>query len=191
MRLAVAREAMTAGLLLAPLLLLLAHAGGIDWQLAGLLWLLLLALVIPAAIRHAASDRFGPANALTLLRFGLVLLLLQSAIAGGPVPSLWSFTLALAALLLDAADGWSARRFACASRFGARFDMETDTLFLFTLAFLLFVSGRAGLWVLLAGLLRPLFLLAARLHPPLAAPLAPSRRRAGVCGLAASLLTLA
>lgn len=181
------------GLLLWPPLLVAAHLGGIDELTWSLLWLLLLLAVGFAFLRSSGATAFGPANTLTLLRFGLVLLLFEQAGCDelDPAGSWPLFAIAFVALLLDAVDGWTARRFACASRFGARFDVEADTAFLFTLALMLALSGRAGPWVLAAGLLRPLFLLAGRLHPPLAAPLAPSRRRAFVCGAAATLLTLA
>jgi phosphatidylglycerophosphate synthase len=181
------------GLLLWPPLLATAHFGGIDKLGWSLLWLLLLAAVGFAFLRSSGHPAFGPANTLTLLRFGLVLLLFERAGCDelDPAGSWPLFAIAAAALLLDAADGWTARRFACASPFGERFDIEADTAFLFTAALMLVLSGRAGFWVLTAGLLRPLFLLAGALHPPLAAPLARSRRRAFVCGLAATLLTLA
>jgi len=134
--------------------------------------------------------RFGPANTLTLLRAALVLLLLLAAF-DAPTSSWPLFGVAAAALLLDALDGRVARRFSCASPFGARFDIEVDTAFLFTVALLLHLDGRAGVWVLAAGLLRPAFLLAGRLLPPLARPLPRSRRRAIVCGVAATALTFA
>lgn len=183
----------TVGLLFWPPLLLAAHFAGIDELTWSLLWFLLLAAVGFVFLRSPGAGVFGPANTLTLLRCGLVLLLFAQAGRDAPDPAdFWPlFAVASVALLLDAADGWTARRFACASSFGARFDIEADTAFLATLALTLLLSGRAGPWVLAAGLLRPLFLLAGRLHPPLAAPLAPSRRRAWVCGTAATLLTLA
>lgn len=182
-----------AGLLLWPLLLGAAHWGGIDKLSWSLLWFLLLAAVGFVFLRASEQLSFGPANTLTLLRCGLILLLFTQTGRDLPEAAVsWPLlSIAVAALLLDAADGWIARRFACVSRFGARFDLEVDTALLFALALLLVRSDRAGFWVLLAGLLRPLFVLAGWLYPPLAAPLPASRRRAGICGLAATLLTLA
>lgn len=186
-------ELLVVGLALWPALLLAARFAGISSLAGSLLHLALLLTVGFAFLRLSPGPAFGIANALTLLRLGLLLLLLVRAVTAMPAADgSWPlFAIALVALLLDAADGWAARRFGCASRFGARFDIETDTVFLLVLPLLLLGSGRAGPWVLLAGTLRPLFLLAGRLYPPLAAPLSPSRRRAFVCGLAASCLLLA
>ena len=48
-------------------------------------------------------------------------------------------------------DGPAARRSGIASRFGARFDMETDALMILVLAVLAWRWDRAGAWVLLPG----------------------------------------
>jgi phosphatidylglycerophosphate synthase len=188
-----AESPVVAGLLLWPLLLGAAHWSGIDTLSWSIVWCLLLVALGCVFLRASDQPRFGPANTLTLLRFGLILLVFEQAGRDLSDAALsWPlFAIAVAALLLDAVDGWAARRFACVSRFGARFDLEVDTAFLFTLALTLTLSGRAGGWVLLAGLLRPLFVLAGWLYPPLAAPLPASRRRAGICGLASALLTIA
>lgn len=179
-----------AGLLLLPPVSAAAMLLGLDLHRGLALYGLLLLLTFHRFAR-AGGVRFGPANTLTLLRLTLVLLLLLAALGGRGPPSWPMSAIASAALLLDALDGRVARRFCCASRFGARFDIEADTAFLFTVALLLLLAGRAGPWVLAAGLMRPLFLLAGRLHPPLARELPPSERRRLVCGLAACLLTLA
>jgi len=150
----------------------------------------LLVLLVALAFRRQGLAVFGPANALTLLRYALALLLLLDGVAERAVS--WSlFAVAAAALLLDALDGRLARRLGCASRFGARLDLEADALFLLAAGSALWLAGRAGPWVLLAGLLRPAFLLAGRMIPRLARPLPPSRRRAWVCGGAATALALA
>ncbi len=189
--------------------------GGVRAVAAGVLWLpliacgswlcsipLLLSLPIYAATvtavgclyaRFAALPAFGYANSTTLVRCGLIGVLLAAGLQTSALaPASWRvFFLALAALLLDLADGWIARRFGETSRFGRRFDLETDTAFLFVLSFMLTSAQRVGPWVLAVGMLRPLFVLCGHLLPALARPLAPSRRRAAVCGLSTALLVVA
>jgi phosphatidylglycerophosphate synthase len=84
------------------------------------------------------------------------------------------------AAILDGVDGWLARRSKIASRFGARFDMETDALLILTLAVLAWQLGKAGPWVLLSGALRYAFVLAGLALPWLQAPLPASSRRKAV-----------
>ncbi len=96
--------------------------------------------------RHLGG--LGLANAVTLLR--LVLLLSTATL----FPSAWGFALVL---VLDGVDGLVARKFDESSTFGAHFDMETDALFAALLSVTLAPSTP---WVLIAGALRPLFVLA-------------------------------
>jgi phosphatidylglycerophosphate synthase len=139
---------------------------------------------------HAPRSRLGPANQLTLARVGLTALL---AALVGETPTdttAWfALGLALAAEALDGLDGRAARRGGWASAFGARFDLETDALLVAALAVLVWAWGKAGAWVLAAGLLRYLFVAAAWRWPWLGRPLPPSRRRQAVCVL--QVLTLA
>src|SRR6185437_12999615 len=69
----------------------------------------------------------------------------------------------MAALVLAGVDGWAARRSGFASRFGARFDMESDALFVLALAALVYRTGQAGAWVLTLGAMRYIFVAAGRL----------------------------
>jgi phosphatidylglycerophosphate synthase len=86
-------------------------------------------------------------------------------------------TVASIAMVLDGVDGWLARRYGTASEFGARFDMETDAVFVAVLALLVWQFGKAGSWVLLSGLMRYLFAGAVSLFPRLQRPV-PSTNRA-------------
>jgi len=138
-------------------------------------------------------DRFGLANIITLARGAGI-----AALAGLVVTPLqgggWTIPLIAAALLaLDGLDGRIARKSGLASRFGARFDMESDVAFALVLALLAWQADKAGVWFLLLGLLRPLYLGAARLWPELNTPLPPSRRRKTAAGLqmAGQVLVLA
>lgn len=98
------------------------------------------------------SGRFGPANAVTLLRLALVLAL-------GALPLPLSALLGGVILVLDGVDGWLARKTGSASAFGAHFDMETDAFFVLVMTVVLWTSGRLGAWILCGGLLRPLYVL--------------------------------
>lgn len=135
---------------------------------------------------------FGWANRVTLLRAVLLVLLLPVLWVPVDATLAWivCLTAALAALL-DAVDGALARRLRAAGEFGARFDMETDGLFVCVLTLLVWQLDRAGAWVLTGGLLRPALLLAMRVWPELARPLPPSRRRKRVAALQMVVLPLA
>jgi phosphatidylglycerophosphate synthase len=121
---------------------------------------------------------FGSANRITLLRAGLVVLLMGLLLQPASVATAWlAVTIASVSALLDAFDGPAARRSGMASRFGARFDMETDALLILVLSVLAWRWDRAGAWVLLSGLMRYGFVLAGSVLPWLRRELAPSRRR--------------
>jgi phosphatidylglycerophosphate synthase len=133
--------------------------------------------------------RFGAANGVTLGRLAgmaAVAALLGEAVPAAP-PAATPFggwVLIVAATLiavLDAADGALARRQGLASRFGARFDMETDAAFTLVLCALVWQAGQAGAWVLASGLMRYAFVAAAWAWPWLGGALPPSRRRQAVC----------
>jgi phosphatidylglycerophosphate synthase len=59
--------------------------------------------------------------------------------------------------------------------------METDALLILVLAALASQLNKAGAWILLAGLLRYVFVAASYVWPRLGAELPPSRRRQAVC----------
>jgi phosphatidylglycerophosphate synthase len=144
-----------------------------------------LAVMVIAARRVQAyhpHPRFGSANILTSIRLALVALM--TAAVGEPhTPALaWAATaVALVASALDGADGWLARHSGLVSRFGARFDMETDALLIMALAVLAWRWERAGAWVLACGLMRYVFVASAWAWPWLSNPLPPSFRRKAVC----------
>lgn len=139
--------------------------------------------------RHAD---FGWPNRITLLRAVLLLLLLACLWVPVDLHLAWAATLTAAvAALLDALDGAVARRIGQYSEFGARFDMETDGAFVLLLSLLVWHMNKAGIWVVLCGLLRPVLLLAMRPWPLLGRPLPPSSRRKQVAALQMVLLPLA
>lgn len=126
--------------------------------------------------------RFGAANRITTLRAGLAALVLGlTAESTRPIMAAIAAAAGLAATLLDGADGWLARRTRMASQFGARFDMEVDTLLILGLAILVWEHDKAGPWIAVSGVLRYVFVAAGAIWPWLKHPLPPSRRRQAVC----------
>lgn len=128
-------------------------------------------------MRLRRSVKIGAANLVTGLRLGLVLALWS---VGTSSPWL-GVGIATVGAGLDAVDGPLARRRGEVSRFGARFDMETDAFLIVTLSVLAWRLGKAGPWVLLSGAMRYLFVAAAWVWPWLAADLPESYRRKAVC----------
>ncbi len=125
-------------------------------------------LALPGSHRFV---RMGAANHVTLVRGALVALL--AGLPGehlGRAAAAAAVVVASAAMVLDGVDGWLARRSGMASAFGARFDMETDAVFVAVLALLVWRFGKAGYWVLLSGLMRYLFAALVAFFPRLRRP---------------------
>jgi phosphatidylglycerophosphate synthase len=146
-------------------------------------YLLLLLPMLAFLHTHRPHTRFGSANTVTLIRAAIVCLL--ASLYGEPWSSnaLLVACVAIFALTLDGVDGWLARLRGTQSRFGARFDMETDALLVLVLSLLAWQSGHAGAWVLVAGLMRYAFVAAAMLWRWLERPLPASQRRKTICVL--------
>jgi phosphatidylglycerophosphate synthase len=136
------------------------------------------ALILQGLPAHHPFRSIGPANLTTGARGVLVALL--AALVGErtsvPIQNIAPVVGAVA-ITLDGVDGWLARRSKMTSRFGARFDMETDALLILALSVLAWRFGKADAWVLLSGLLRYAFVLAGAAIPWLRAPLPPNFRR--------------
>jgi phosphatidylglycerophosphate synthase len=141
-----------------------------------------IAAAVTAGRRHHPFPRFGAANIVTSVRA-----LLVAAVAGligephtdGVARA--AVAIALVATVLDGVDGWLARRTATASSYGARYDLEVDTLLILVLAILTWRYGKAGVWVMLSGLLRYVFVAAGWVFDWMRAPLAPTFRGKAVC----------
>jgi phosphatidylglycerophosphate synthase len=103
--------------------------------------------------RWTPGDRFGPANAVTLLRLSGMFVL--------PWLAPWQIVFwGLILLAMDALDGWIARRTGLAGEFGEFIDKESDAFFTLMLCLLLYrLPEGYGPWILLPGLLRYLFVL--------------------------------
>ena len=146
------------------------------WKAAGG-FALIVALGAGAIGRHHPFPELGPANRVTLLRAAL--LALVAGLVGEPasVRVAWAAVTGGAAIAaLDGVDGWLARRTGLSSRFGARFDMETDALLILLLSMLVWTQGKAGAWVLLGGVMRYLFAAAGWLMPWMRGRLTPTIR---------------
>ncbi len=140
--------------------------------------------------------RFGAANVVTLVRLVLTCLfagLVVEVLATGLQISdglAWFFlAIAVLALVLDGFDGYFARRQNLASRFGSRFDMETDALQILLLSIAALALGKAGTWVLIGGVLRYIYVAASWVWPVLNQPLRPSWRRKIISVVQGGVLT--
>lgn len=179
------------GVLLASLLWLELHRW-IDWAavLRAAVLFGLIGLGVRLTLRgHLPLRWFGLGNRITLLR--ALMLCLLAALADAFSRQAWLLSLGgILFLLLDGADGYAARRTRSASPFGARFDVEVDSLYVLVIALLVWDLGKVELWVMSSGLLRYVYLGLGWWLPRLQAPLPPSRRRSLIGILNSVLLTL-
>jgi phosphatidylglycerophosphate synthase len=132
------------------------------------------------------ARQFGVANRITWARVTITAILAGCVfdVAQFNETAWWIITFsACFALILDGMDGFFARRLKESSKFGARFDMETDAALILVLTALVWQSGKMGPWVLIIGAMRYVFVAAGWLFPRLTAPLPPSLRRKLVCAL--------
>ncbi len=146
--------------------------GAVGW-FAGLAYGLVLCRALSHGL-HRAARGLGPADRVTLTRavlIGAVVALVADGLTGRPTPVGLLTALAAVALSLDAVDGYVARRTGTESAFGARFDMEIDSILVAVLS--LHVAPVVGPWVLVLGAMRYLFLVAGWALPWLRGPLPP------------------
>ena len=126
-----------------------------------------------------------PADYVTMTRAMIgsgCLAVVAAALAGSlALPTWWLAVPAAVALALDAVDGPVARRTGTASPAGGRYDMESDAVFVVIIA--LAAAWVHGPWVLLIGVLRYLFVIAAMIMPRLRRSLGFSQRRRLVAAL--------
>jgi phosphatidylglycerophosphate synthase len=111
-------------------------------------------------LARAGADALGPADLVTLSRVtlagGVAALVADSFLHRPSLTAL--LTLTIAALVLDAVDGWVARHTRTGSMFGARFDGEVDAFLILVLS--VYVARSAGVWVLAIGAARYVFAVA-------------------------------
>ncbi|MDX1743190.1 MAG: CDP-alcohol phosphatidyltransferase family protein [Ruegeria sp.] len=141
---------------------------------------LVVAIVMRGLRWSYPHDVLGLCNVVTLVRAAMVAFLAGAAIDA--TGSGWLvFWVAAIAFALDGIDGWLARRAGLTSRFGARFDMETDALLAAVLAVWLLATGTTGPEILILGFMRYLFCAASFFVTALRAELPESYRRKAVC----------
>ncbi|MFL5860482.1 MAG: CDP-alcohol phosphatidyltransferase family protein [Solirubrobacteraceae bacterium] len=168
--------------LVAQMLLLAALAGSVAVSGVGLGAAGWIAGVTCGVVGNAAlarglsiyrSDRLSPADWVTLARATLVIgvAALVADSFGEPPRSALMVSLAGLALVLDAVDGWVARRTRTSAGLGAQFDAEVDAFLILVLS--VYVARFAGDWVLAIGAARYVFLAAGWSLPWMCAPLPP------------------
>ena len=150
---------------------------------ASMAWALTWSMVNRGLDGHP-HDRFGTANTITSVRGAMTLLLAacvpgtSSLERGVDNQVFWAISsIAAVALLLDAVDGRLARSSGLTSSFGARYDIETDAVLGLVIALLVWQGSELGIWVVMVGVLRYVFLLAGLLWPALQGDLRPSLLR--------------
>ena len=98
----------------------------------------------------------GYANWITTIR----LLIIHSFIAFWPILPYSFFVIGLIVfVVLDGLDGKIARKYNQSTIFGEYYDMELDALFVLFICIFLYLKGISGMWILLPGALRYLFVI--------------------------------
>lgn len=181
----------------AALLALLAALGatvgmGLSAWAVGLACGALVAVAVARGAVGTGTRALGPADLVTLSRATLGCAI-AAVVAAGPAPDPSTrptlVTLAVIALLLDAADGRVARRTRTSSAFGARFDGEADAFLLMVLS--VYVAPSVGWWVLAIGAARYAFGAAGWWLPWMRAQLPPRYWRKVVAAVQGIVLTWA
>jgi phosphatidylglycerophosphate synthase len=162
----------------------------IGWM-AALAYLTASNALLLSALRRARALRLGWANIVTATRSALVAIITGLVIASFVAPILVPLLICLVvpALVLDAVDGWVARRTGTTTELGARFDMEVDAFLLLVLS--AYVAPILGPWVLAIGLMRYVFVAAGWMLPWLRLQLPPRPWRKVVTAVQGIALTLA
>lgn len=162
----------------------------IGW-LAALAYLTASNALLLGALQRRRASRLGWANVVTATRSTLVAIItgLVAASFVEPIPVPVLIGLVVPALVLDAVDGWVARRTGSITELGARFDMEVDAFLLLVLS--AYVAQIVGPWVLVIGLMRYVFVAAGWMLPWLRGQLPPRYWRKVVTAVQGIALTLA
>jgi phosphatidylglycerophosphate synthase len=159
--------------------------------LAGATYLLVSSLLVSLGLGRRGMTRLGPANAATATRSMLVAFVTSFVVSSftQPIPVPLLIGLTVVALVLDAVDGWLARRFRSESELGARFDMEVDAFLMLVLS--AYDARYLGWWIIAIGLMRYAFVAVGWVLPWMRAQLPPRYWRKIVTAVAGIGLTLA
>ena len=157
---------------------------------AGIAYLVVSTILLTIGLARRSIARLGSANAVTATRSMLVGVVTALTVTSftQQVPPAAVVALTVPALLLDAVDGWVARRTSDESALGARFDMEVDAFLLLILG--AFVAPTLGWWVLAIGLMRYAYVAIGWVVPWMRATVPPRYWRkvvTAVCGIALTL----
>jgi phosphatidylglycerophosphate synthase len=120
----------------------------------GLAYLVVSSALVSRGLARRGAQRFGAGNAVTATRsmlIGVVTAVVVTSLTQ-PVSALFLVGIVVPTLVLDAVDGWVARRTGSASPLGARFDMEADAFLLLVLC--AYDVRTVGAWILAIGLMR-------------------------------------
>lgn len=112
-----------------------------------------------------------------------------AVLAEVPARTGWLLAIVIPTLLLDAADGWVARRTGTSSAAGALLDMQVDAGVLVILSAA--VATELGPWVLVIGAMRYVFVATSWLRPELAVTLPRSTFRVAVAAVQGTVLAIA
>jgi phosphatidylglycerophosphate synthase len=123
----------------------------------------------------------------TVLACGCAAMAVLVLLGAAPAPNGWLFGMSIPTLLLDAVDGYVARRTDCATDEGARLDMEIDAALLVALSAA--VATEIGWWAFFIGAMRYLYIGASRAWPTLATAIPRSRFRVVVAGSQGAVLS--
>ena len=148
-------------------------------------------VLLSRALRQPDVHHWGPADSVTYGR-----LILTGGVTALVAESIFGVThhaaligLAAASLALDGVDGQVARRTGTASRFGARFDMEADSVLAVVLS--VYVASTIGWWAGAIGLFRYAFVAALWAMPWLRGSLPPRMSRKVVAASQGAALVVA
>lgn len=161
-----------------------------DWRFVGVAFSVYGAVATLALLGLGAHPfrRLGLANTVTGIRAGLTALVAAGLVEverlghGKDEPLAWALiAVVILALALDGVDGFAARRNGTTSRYGERFDMEVDALLILILSILAVASQQTGLFAILLGTMRYLYVALHAALPRLSTTLKPSRARKAIC----------
>jgi phosphatidylglycerophosphate synthase len=167
-----------------------AGLNGTGW-VVGIACGVIMDVALAHALVHYRARRMSPADWVTLARATLAVgvAALVAGSFGREAHLTWLLALAIPALILDAVDGWVARRTRTEAALGARFDGEVDAFLILVLS--VYVARSAGGWVLAIGAARYLFLAAGWPLGWMRAPLPPREWRKVVAATQGIVLVIA
>ncbi|MFI6781601.1 CDP-alcohol phosphatidyltransferase family protein [Micromonospora sp. NPDC050276] len=164
--------------------------GAAGW-VAGLAYGVALCALLSRGMSRSGARALSPADRVTLSRAILVggVTALAADSFGRSAPVTLMVVLTSVALVLDAVDGYTARRTGTTSELGARFDMEIDSFLVLVLC--LHVAPAVGGWVLVIGAMRYVFVAASWVLGWMRGSLPPRYWRKVVAAIQGVVLTVA